>query len=105
MDYLAEMDIHDLPEVETLSAMDWDNAPLTLNDEGRAVLTLGPEADSLLASVNFSLYYTDPDSDSLLMLGRDNDIVGDWENRRVHRQLPGRLGQHRRRCGLHGAQQ
>ena len=80
MDYLAEMDIHDLPEVETLSAMDWDNAPLTLNDEGRAVLTLGPEADSLLASVNFSLYYTDPDSDSLLMLGRDNDIVGDWEN-------------------------
>ena len=25
-----------------------------------AVLTLGPEADSLLASVNFSLYYTDP---------------------------------------------
>ena len=80
MDYLAEMDIHDLPEVETLSAMDWDNAPLTLNDEGCAVLTLGPEADSLLASVNFSLYYTDPDSDSLLMLGRDNDIVGDWEN-------------------------
>lgn len=80
MDYLAEMDIHDLPEVETLSAMDWDNAPLTLNDEGCAVLTLGPEADSLLASVNFSLYYTDPDSDSLLMLGTDNDIVGDWEN-------------------------
>ena len=80
MDYLAEMDIHDLPEVETLSAMDWDNAPLTLNNEGCAVLTLGPEADSLLASVNFSLYYTDPDSDSLLMLGTDNDIVGDWEN-------------------------
>ena len=26
------------------------------------------------------LYYTDPDSDSLLMLGTDNDIVGDWEN-------------------------
>ena len=68
MDYLAEMDIHDLPDVETLSAMDWDSAPLTLNDEGCAVLTLGPEADSLLASVNFSLYYTDPDLDTVPVL-------------------------------------
>ena len=80
--YLAGLDIDAsaLQPVQGLSDTNWDNAPLTLSDDGCAVLTLGPEADALLASVGFSLYYADEESDILLMLGIDNDIIADWDN-------------------------
>ena len=79
--FLADMDIDAsaLPPVQSLSDSGWDNAPLTLSDDGCAVLTLGPEAEELLASVDFSLYYADEESDILLMLGIDNDIIADWD--------------------------
>lgn len=79
MDYLARLGVDALPERPSLSAMDWDDAPLTLTDDGYAVLTLGPQADSVLAGVGFSLYWVDEDSDTILLLGTDNDITSDWE--------------------------
>ena len=80
--YLTGLDIDAsvLQPVQGLSDTSWDNTPLTLSDDGCAVLTLGPEADALLASVGFSLYYADEESDILLMLGIDNDIIADWDN-------------------------
>lgn len=81
-DYLAALGIdpQQLRPVEGLYAADWEDAPLTINDDGCAVLNLGPEAESLLASVTFSLYYVDEESDALLLLGTDNDIIADWDS-------------------------
>ena len=79
-EYLASLDIQELPEILTLPDMDWEGAPLALNEEGTAVLTLGPEADSILAGIGFTLYYLDEANDQMLLLGTDNDLTADWEN-------------------------
>ncbi len=79
MDYIARLGVSVLPPVTSLSAVDWDGAPLTLTDDGYAVLTLGPEADSILSGIGFSLYWLDQENDTLLLLGTDNDMTADWE--------------------------
>ena len=79
-EYLDSLDIQELPERLTLADTDWDGAPLDLNDEGTSILTLGPEANSILAGIGFSLYYVDEASDQMMLLGTDNDLTADWEN-------------------------
>lgn len=79
-EYLASLDINELPKITTLADMNWDGAPLDVNDEGSSFLTLGPEADNILAGIGFSLYYVDETNDKMLLLGTDNDITADWEN-------------------------
>lgn len=79
-EYLASLDIAELPEIVTLADMDWDGAPLDLNDEGTSYLTLGPDAANVLAGIGFSLYYVDAENDQMLWLGTDNDMTADWEN-------------------------
>ena len=79
-EYLESLDIQELPEIVTLADKDWDNAPLDVNDEGISYLTLGEEANDVLAGIGFSLYYVDPDNDQMMLLGTDNDLTADWEN-------------------------
>lgn len=79
-EYLASLDIQELPEVASLPKMGWDGMPLGLDDEGTASLTLGPEAEDILAGIGFSLFYVDEDEDLMLLLGTDNDINADWDN-------------------------
>lgn len=79
-EYLASLDIQELPELVTLADKDWDNAPLDVNDEGTAYLTLGADAGDVLAGIGFSLYYVDPDNDQMMLLGTDNDMTADWDN-------------------------
>ncbi len=79
-EYLASLDIQELPEIVTLADKDWDNAPLDVNDEGTAYLTLGADAADVLAGIGFSLYYVDSDNDQMMLLGTDNDIIADWDN-------------------------
>ncbi|MCR4804127.1 MAG: clostripain [Clostridia bacterium] len=64
---------------KTLKDTDWQGKHLTVNEEGSAVLTLGPEADKLMSGISFSLYYSDDKSGNVLWLGTDNDIYADWE--------------------------
>lgn len=80
--YLADLYIstEGLQPIQGLPDTDWDGAPLTRNEDGYIVLELGPQANELLVSVYFSLYYMDADSDVLLLLGTDDDIIADWEN-------------------------
>lgn len=78
-EYLASLNIQELPKITTLSDMNWDGAPLELNDEGFSILTLGPEANDILAGIGFSLYYVDETNDQMLLLGTDNDLTADWE--------------------------
>lgn len=63
----------------TLADMGWDGIPLGLNDEGSAILNLGPEAGNILAGIGFSLYYIDEADDRMMVLGTDNDINADWK--------------------------
>ena len=61
-------------------SVDWDGAPLDVTDDGVSYLTLGPEANDILAGIGFSLYYVDEEDDLMLWLGTDNDMNADWEN-------------------------
>ena len=80
MAYIADMDFEELPEVKNLLSTDWDGAPLDLDEDGVSFLTLGPEADDILAGIGFSLYYVDEESDMMMLLGTDNDMNADWDN-------------------------
>ena len=77
--YLASLDIQELPKVVTLADKDWDGAPLDVNDEGTAFLTLGTDAADVLSGIGFSLFYVDEENDQMLLLGTDNDMTADWE--------------------------
>ena len=79
-EYLASLDIAELPQILTLEDMGWEGAPLTVNENGNAILTLGPEATNILSGIGFSLYYVDEENDRMLLLGTDNDMNADWEN-------------------------
>ncbi|MEG1242901.1 MAG: clostripain-related cysteine peptidase, partial [Oscillospiraceae bacterium] len=80
MAYLGDMQIESLPEAVNLGSVSWDNAPLTVDAEGFATMNLGAEAQNVLASIGFQLYYVDAEEDLMLCLGTDNDLDADWEN-------------------------
>ena len=56
-----------------------EDHPLYVDDDGNAVLDIGPDAAALLQGVYFNLCYVDEETDSILMLGYDNDIDADWD--------------------------
>ncbi len=80
--YLEELNLKEssLPEVPTLENVDWSGAPVQINDDGNAVLDLGPDAYDVLAGVGYALYYIDEEYDQILILGSDNDMTADWES-------------------------
>lgn len=80
MEYISGMNYEELPQIQSLAAMGWDGMPLQVDEDGVSHLTLGPEADSILAGIGFSLYYFDEENDIMLLLGTDNDMNADWEN-------------------------
>lgn len=79
MAYISEMNYDTLPELETLATQGWDNIMLDVDDEGSAILNLGEKAAEVLSGVYINLYYVDAEQDMMLLLGVDNDLVGDWE--------------------------
>lgn len=80
MEYISDLNYEELPQIQSLAAMGWDGMPLQVDENGVSSLTLGPEADSILAGIGFSLYYFDEENDIMLLLGTDNDMNADWEN-------------------------
>ncbi len=68
------------PELGTVETMELEDYPVTVTDDGIAVLDLGPEIAEQLAGVYMQLSYVDIEEDLILMLGRDNDLDADWEN-------------------------
>ncbi len=79
--YLEERNLEeeDLQAIPSLPDMNWDGAPLVINDDGNSVLDLGPEAYDVLAGIGFSLFYIDEENDLMLLLGSDNDMIADWD--------------------------
>ena len=80
MAYLSQMNYSSLPELKTLNSVNWQDMPVTVDENGNATLTLGSEAADVLASLTFELYYADPEEDIMLCLGTDNDIIADWDS-------------------------
>ena len=79
-EYLASLDVGELPERVTLADTDWDGAPMDVDEEGTSFLALGPQANDVLAGIGFSLFYVDEENDQMLLLGTDNDLTADWDN-------------------------
>lgn len=80
MEYISDLNYEELPQIHSLATMGWGGMPLQVDENGVSHLTLGPEADSILAGIGFSLYYFDEENDIMLLLGTDNDMNADWEN-------------------------
>ncbi len=80
MEYIAESGFDTLQEVQSLASMGWDGVALDVDEEGVSFLTLGPQADGILAGIGFSLYYVDEENDMMMLLGTDNDMEADWDN-------------------------
>lgn len=80
MDYIADLNFTELPEIENLTTLGWDGVPLSVDEEGTSSLNLGTEAQDILAGIGFQLYYVDEETDSMMLLGTDNDMNSDWEN-------------------------
>ena len=80
MAYISEMEYESVPEIQTLETQGWENFPLDVDENGSAVLTLGPSAADILTGMYMQLYYVDPEQDFMLLLGSDNDLFADWEN-------------------------
>jgi len=80
MAYIADMALDELPEIQNLVTAGWDGAPLDLDDAGTSILTLGPDAQNILAGIGFQLFYLNEETDTMLLLGTDNDMTADWEN-------------------------
>ncbi len=80
MKYIAAMNFDSLPEIRNLTSTGWDGAPLDVDEEGTSFLTLGPEADDILAGIGFALYFVNEENDMMMLLGTDNDMTADWEN-------------------------
>lgn len=78
--FIEEMGYESLPEIETLESSGLDDFPLTLDEEGCAVLDLGSETANMLQAVYFQLAYEDEELDLSILLGRDNNLEADWEN-------------------------
>lgn len=82
LNYLAEegQPIQEAVQVESAGDQGLEDYPLYVDDNGNAVLEIGPDAAALLQGVYFDLYYIDEEADIILMLGYDNDIDADWDN-------------------------
>jgi hypothetical protein len=68
------------PELPTLESVGWDGASPDVDEEGTAFLTLGPEAQDVLAGIGFQLFYVDEENDAMMLLGADNDMTADWNS-------------------------
>ena len=73
----AELDSAPLvPSVASMGLEDW---PLEIDDEGSAILNIGPERAGLLAGVYVIIFLYDDEAEEITYLGRDNNLFADWE--------------------------
>ena len=79
MDYVTDIGCDDVSDIPDAQSFDLEDFPLTIDDDGNAVLSLGSEIADILKGVYINLCYVSEDDDLILVLGRDNDLNGDWE--------------------------
>lgn len=90
MAYARTRGIEEVDPRLVLADMGWEELKAELDEEGNGYLSLGPDAEEVLSSVSFKLYETG--EESWTILGRDNDIFGDWETGEFHENFRGVWG-------------
>jgi hypothetical protein len=65
--------------MDSLGTLGLEDYPVYIDEDGCATLDLGSGIADILTGVFFELAYVDAESDIIMMLGRDNDIVADWD--------------------------
>ena len=83
MNYVSQLGYQqqELPDVPSFESDGFSaDLPVVLSDEGYAMLDVGPELSSILKGVYFHLAYVSTSGDTMLLLGRDNDIDMDYVN-------------------------
>ncbi len=69
----------DLQEVPSLHTVDWNNAPINISQTNHTLLELGSQAEEILSSVAFQLFFLDVEQDLVVSLGTDNAIAVNWQ--------------------------
>ena len=77
---LSESQLDNAPAVPSISALGLDSIALEINEDGYAVMELGPETADLISGVYNWIMLHDEEEDLLILLGRDNNLDADWEN-------------------------
>ena len=83
MNYVTQLGYveNTLPEVPSLESDQFSSdLPVSLSEDGYAMLDVGPELANVLTGVYYHLAYVSENSDTMLLLGRDNDIDADYVN-------------------------
>ena len=83
MNYVSQLGYQadQLPEVPSFDSDEFSaDLPVTLNEDGYAMLDIGPELSNIIKGVYFHLAYVSENNDMMLLLGRDNDIDTDYVN-------------------------
>ncbi len=62
------------------SSEEYEDHTVDITDDNVAVLNLGKEKADKLSSIYFNLAYIDDESNMMIYLGQDNDIISDWDN-------------------------
>ena len=81
MNYVTQLGYQqqELPEVPSFESDGFSaDLPVILSEEGHAMLDVGPELANILKGVYFHLAYVSEENDTMLLLGRDNDIDMDY---------------------------
>ncbi|MDD3428702.1 MAG: clostripain-related cysteine peptidase [Oscillospiraceae bacterium] len=79
LSYISDMGYEELPTIPTLSENGLEDYPLTVDDDGFLVLSVGTQTADLLKAVYFQMSYIDEEEDIILLLGRDNDLDANWD--------------------------
>lgn len=81
-DYMAQAGetVEAPAQVESAKDYGLEDSPVYVDENGNAVLDIGPDAASLLQGVYFNLCWVDEASDTVLILGYDNDLDADWDS-------------------------
>ena len=81
-DYMAQAGetVETPAQVESAKDYGLEDSPVYVDENGNAVLDIGPDAASLLQGVYFNLCWMDETSDTILILGYDNDLDADWDS-------------------------
>ena len=79
MSYIQNIGYGELQEVPVLTSEDGTEFPVSVNEDGNAVMELSAETMDMLTGIYFQLVYVDEEEDTMLLLGRDNNIEVDWE--------------------------
>lgn len=79
-EYVSSLDISEFPVLQTMEGTGWEGTKFEFNDEGSACVNLGESAAEIISDIRLMLFNMDQDSDFMMFMGEDNNIICDWEN-------------------------